>query len=626
MFRIHAADLAGSLPEAPCGFGRPVTDRTWWEPLAKRPEGAAAVRAAERAMRSPMPAFDPERYLDFTTNGDRTRYQEINSRRWGRFKDLVMGECLEAKGRFLPAIRESVESLCGDPSWILPAHDKDAAVFKGAPPYADLAVAMNAYQMALAAWWLAPSLPPETTTLMRENVTRRIGKPVLDTIAGKAPPNVAAGHWWARADHNWNAVCTAGAVGAIFATEPSRETRARVAGWAASNMDRFLAGFGNDGYCSEGMGYWNYGFGHFIILAETLRAQTGGRIDLYQKPSVRRIATAPALLEISGGVFPAFADCQLGAKPDEWLTEMIAWRLDGVPVSAPPSGSLYQTACGWEALRASPAARSSGAAALPPRSWFEDSGVCVVRPAQPGGMGAAWKGGHNAEHHNHNDVGTTTVVWKGKAVIADPGAMVYRAETFSKDRYRLPVMSSYGHSVPVVAGFLQSDGKSSRAKVIASSFTAAADQMTMDLSSAYPGSGVTRLEREWRYQRDGSTLSVTDQFAFGEPSAFATAMVGFGDWHLLEQGNDRIASFAIDGGGGSVLKVTVEFSAPGEWKVERIPNPGKPEPNRLGLALKHPAKDGRIRMLIEPFEGGLTGTVLPVRELEGKLADPRRVP
>ena len=40
--------------------------------------------------------------------------------------------------------------------------------------------------------------------------------------------------------------------------------------------------------------------------------------------------------------------------------------------------------------------------------------------------------------------------------------MVYRAETFSKDRYRLPIMGSYGHSVPVVNGFLQSAGAACR--------------------------------------------------------------------------------------------------------------------------------------------------------------------
>jgi hypothetical protein len=623
---LQAAGVAGFLPEQPSGIGRKATDRDWWGAFSETPEGTRAIRAAENAAKTPMPAFDRERYLDFTTNGDRTRYQKLNSQRWGRFGTLVLGECLEHKGRFIGAIRESVTSLCGDPSWILPAHDRGAGVFKGADPYIDLAVASNAYQMALAAWWLEDSLPKETVVMMRENIARRLTNPILGTIQGTASAGVAAGHWWAKADHNWNAVCTAGAVGAILATEPSRETRGKVVEWAVSNMDRFLSGFGKDGYCSEGMGYWNYGFGHYVVLSEILRAQTGGKVDLYQKPSVRKIASAPARLEISAGVYPAFADCALDAKPDRHLVEMITWRLDGKPVSGVAGGTLYQTACGWSARRESGVSSGKEPAVPPPHSWFEDSGVCVVRPTEPGGMAAAWKGGHNAEHHNHNDVGSTIVVWKGRPVIADPGSMVYRAETFSKDRYRLPVMSSYGHSVPVVGGFLQSEGAKCRGKVLNTTFTPASDSMTMDLSSAYPGSGVTRLERVWIYQRESAGLSITDSFAFKEPSSFATALLGFGDWYLLDQQQDRAASFLIDGGGGAVLKVAVEFSAPGGWKVERVPNPGKPAPCRLGLSLKNPVGEGRIRMRVEPYESKLMGSRLPVTDLAEKLPDPGTAP
>jgi len=623
---------AASLPEKPCGIGRQASDRAWWDGCARTPEAAQAVKRAEGWMGRPMPAFDPERYLDYVTNGDRTRYQEINSRRWDRFSCLVMGECLEGKGRFVPGIDETVRSLCSDPSWILPAHDHGALVFKGDNPYADLAAASNGYQMALAAWLLDGRLPAETLKLMRDNVSRRLTGPVLKTIDGTAPKNVLAGHWWAKANHNWNAVCTAGAVGAILATEPSRETRAKAVDWAVANMDVFLSGFGKDGYCTEGLGYWNYGFGHFAVLAETLRAQTGGAVDLFRKDSVRRIASAPAGLEIADGVYPSFADCGLGARPDAGLVEFVKWRLAGEPFSgrafAPLSspGMIYQMMAGLVARRDATAAVGGKRAALPPRSWFEDSGVCVVRPATPGGMAAAWKGGHNAEHHNHNDVGTTVVVWKGRPVLADPGSMVYRAETFSKDRYRLPIMGSFGHSVPVAAGFLQTEGARCRGKVLKTDFTDARDTVAMDISSAYPGSGLVSLERRWTYQRDGGgSLLIEDRFAFGKPSAFATALVGFGDWYLVAD-KEGAARFLIDGGKDALLQVDVVFSGSGKWEVTQINNPGKPAAIRLGLALAQPAAEGFVRMNIRPWTQKAAGTRLPVTTAPEKLADPHRAP
>jgi hypothetical protein len=631
---LAAAGLADSLPARPCGIGRPAADRAWWGKWARTPEAASAMKHAESWLKNPMPPFDADRYLDYSTNGDRSRYQKQHSQRWDRLKSLVMGECLEGKGRFVPAIAETVRSLCADPSWVLPAHDSNAQVFKGGSPYADLAATANGYQMALAAWLLEGGLAPETLALMRANVARRLTGPVLQTIEGTAPKEVVAGHWWARCNHNWNAVCTAAAVGAILASEPSRETRAKAVAWAVGNMDLFLSGFAKDGYCNEGLGYWNYGFGHFVVLAEVLRAQTGGQVDLFNKPAVRRIAEAPARLEIANGVYPAFADSPLTAKPEPRLLELVRWRLDSQPLSGSVSGvlaesaPLYQTLTDLVTRSGATAAKARAATPLPLRSWFAESGLCVVRPARPGGLAAAWKAGHNADNHHHNDVGTTVVLWQGRPVIADPGTMVYRAETFSRDRFRLTVMSSFGHAVPVVAGALQAEGTSCRGQVVTTGFTDACDTITIDFASAYPDSGLKKLERQWIYQRAGDAcLVIEDRFGFTQPAAFATALVGFGDWSLVSS-TDHSARFLIDGGGGALLQVDVAFSGRGQWDVRRIDNPGKPTANRLGLALAEPAAAGFVKMTVTPASASITAncTPLPAQPTPEKLTDPHQAP
>jgi len=629
-----AADQAERLPAQPCGIGRPAADRVWWGTWAKTPEAAIALQHAQMWLATPMPPFDAQRYLDYSTNGDRSRYQAQHTRRWDRLKCLVLGECLEDQGRFLPAIDETVRSVCADPSWLLPAHDRDSQVFKGGSPYVDLAVAMNGYQMALAAWLLDGRLPAATLGLMRENVARRLTGPVLASIDGSAPPAVVAGHWWAKADHNWNAVCTAGAVGAILTSEASRDTRAKAVAWAVRNMEIFLSGFAKDGYCSEGLGYWNYGFGHFAVLAEVLRSQTGGEVDLFKEPSVRRVAAAPAQLEIAAAVYPAFADCPLTAQPEPRLVAQVRWLLDGEAFSGSAAGvlaetpQLYQTLTDLALRGAARTGAAVSATALPLRSWFAESGVCVVRPARSGGLAAAWKGGHNAEHHNHNDVGSTVVVWQGRAVLADPGAMVYRAETFSRDRYRLPLLSSFGHAVPVVAGTLQAEGAASRGQVLRSDFTAARDTLVIDLTSAYPGTGLRKLERQWTYQREGEpSLVIEDRFGFARPAAFATALVGLGEWYVVD-GNEHQPRFLIDGGQGAVLQVDVEFSAPGSWDVRRLDNPGKPAASRLGLALAEPVAEGSITMSIRPCPAGVPAACakLAAGSVPERLADPRRAP
>jgi len=78
----------------------------------------------------------------------------------------------------------------------------------------------------------------------------------------------------------------------------------------------FLSGFPPDGYCTEGLGYWNYGFGNYVLLCETVRQATGGGVDLFLRPEGRLPAAFGARIQIMNGVAPAFADCGVTARPD----------------------------------------------------------------------------------------------------------------------------------------------------------------------------------------------------------------------------------------------------------------------------------------------------------------------
>jgi hypothetical protein len=338
-------------------------------------------------------------------------------------------------------------------------------------------------------------------------------------------------------------------------------------------------------------------------------------------------------LVIAGGIFPAFADCSLRARPDPQALALVRWRLDRQALPGTPgavltaSPLLYQTLLELSARRESTGRKDLAVLPLPPRSWFPASGVFIARPAIPGALAAAWKGGHNAEHHNHNDVGSTVVVWQGEPLLADLGAMVYRAETFSGERYRLPVHSSFGHSLPVPAGWLQESGRNAAAKLLAMDTGEGRDTMTMDLCAAYPKAGLTKLERQWTYSRGGAgQLAIEDRFAYAKPAPFATALVGLGDWSLVQRG-EKQARFALTGARGTALEVAAECSAPATWKVVRIDNPGKTAGNRLGIELAAPAAEGFVRLTVKPRpDAKAAGEKLPVAKIPEKLADPRRAP
>jgi hypothetical protein len=110
------------LPEKPAGFGSPIADRKAWEKLAGNDSFQRIIPEAERLLQSPIPEQPDDLYLDFSRTGNRIRWQRISGRRRGRVRTFTLAECLENKGRFIPAFEEIVQVLCSERTWGMPAH------------------------------------------------------------------------------------------------------------------------------------------------------------------------------------------------------------------------------------------------------------------------------------------------------------------------------------------------------------------------------------------------------------------------------------------------------------------------------------------------------------------------
>ncbi len=148
-------------------------------------------------------------------------------------------------------------------------------------------------------------------------------------------------------------------------------------------------------------------------------------------------------------------------------------------------------------------------------------------------MGVALKGGHNDEHHNHNDVGSYVFCIGDSMTLVDPGAEVYTRRTFSAERYVSNVLNSFGHPVPRVAGQLQKTGRSAAAKVLKLELADDQDTLQFDLTSAYPVKTLKQLTRTFVFQRSSGSLTVTDEVKFD-----STRNVRYGCHHVrcLEAG------------------------------------------------------------------------------------------
>jgi hypothetical protein len=146
-----------------------------------------------------------------------------------------------------------------------------------------------------------------------------------------------------------------------------------------------------------------------------------------------------------------------------------------------------------------------------------------------------------------------------------------------------------------VAGTLQQPGRHAQAKTVETSFSDNIDLLVMDLSLAYDVPDLRSLERRFEFDRPGQTVTVVDEVAFERPQSFGTALI------TLDRvfRRDACTFVVYDGKASVTVNVAVDGS---EWEYveERIDNPGRATPTRLGFNLTTPVTTATVRFVIRP--------------------------
>lgn len=586
-----AAVCAWAETAAPLG-ARPE-DAVVWQELAKLKSAKAKIALAEKYVNAPIPDCPDEWYLDFTRNGNRTRYQKPYFERLTALNALTLAEKLENRGRFLAEIARRLDSICAERSWVMPAHDRSLSAFNG-KPHIDLGATHRATAVGFALGLLGEWLPSNTVARARAELNRRVIDPLLWTYRHKKN-NPYFGSWHVRS--NWNAVCNGGsAVAALMTVKDPAVREEVVRGWYEA-MPFYLEGFTPDGYCSEGIGYWDYGYGEFIASALFVRRTTKGAVDAFALPRARKAFEYGYGIQVEYMKAPQFADGSGDPSADILALGELVW-----PEMKSTAGRRKDRLTGT--LMMVIARNFGGEGQLPPpgkvgslpldtlgeRSWFPDAQVLIVRAPGKTPFGVAMKGGHNDEQHNHNDVGSYAVMLDGVFVTGDPGGEIYTARTFSKQRYQAKVLSSYGHPVPLPAGQLQSVGRRFAAKTLATEFTADRDRLVLDLKGAYAASNLVSLVRTFDFDRKSRLFTVTDKVEFAAPSSFASPVVTYADV-FADYATDRYEFRK----GKQAVAVTAAATG-GAWRIatELIENPLRASAKRLSLEFAEPVRTAEV--------------------------------
>jgi hypothetical protein len=589
------------LDRKPSGLGPICDDRQWWGSSLVQDRTTELRRSAETLLKKPFPAWDDGAYLDYSHTGSRLKGDWMMEARKAWLYPLVVAECVEYKGRFLPAIEKTLTELASQPAWNWPAADRNLRNFRDHDYEVDLLAADTAHELAQTLYMLGDKIPTAVRASVVQALNIRIFNPLRRSIKAESKDN-----GWLKTDDNWNAVCLKGSIGAALTVIDDRRDRALFAAAAEQFIKNYVFGFTEDGYTREGPEYWNYGFSHFVQLREILARATHGHIDLFNDEKVDAMAMYGFRIEMMPNNIAAFGDALPNVRIDD-LTRAytnqalqlgFSERLSALPIPVsqrPHDAPIFRAIL---SLLDQPASlgRTSTRFSTVDRfhSYFGSVGVLVSRPTSSERLAVTIKAGGNG-NHSHNDIGSYTIGMGLEQPVGDVGAPRYTSKTFSRERYSIPSISSWGHPVPVVDGVLQSEADKLSPHVISTHFSDQRDEIMIDMAVAYKQPIIKSLTRDLVHQRgNGGQISIIDQFEYTRPGTFEVALTTLGRWR---QDKDGSLDFWK---ANEHLRVNIDASAP--WTMEAANSSAEGLTfTRLSIRLVNPSVSGYIKAVYSPY-------------------------
>ncbi|KHF34798.1 hypothetical protein CM49_03020 [Paenibacillus sp. P1XP2] len=276
----------------------------------------------ERLLEAPTPELTYALFQVYAKTGSRREYEQAYFERRRRLNTFALLS-LRSPEKYLDPLLDILWAICDEYSWCVPAHLPDRL----ADNEIDLFAAETGFALAEISVLLRPQLPPLMSDRIRSEVKRRVLTPFL-----------AHGPYaWETATHNWSAVC-AGSVGAAaLLLEEDARRLADILARTEQSMEHYLSGFGEDGACLEGIGYWRYGFGYFVYYSDLLLTRSKGRLDWFRREKVAQIAAFQQKCFLCGDQVVNFSDSHPRNHVHLGLSHKLAERFPGV---TPPPARL----------------------------------------------------------------------------------------------------------------------------------------------------------------------------------------------------------------------------------------------------------------------------------------------
>ena len=458
-----------------------------------------------------MPELSRELFDEYEITGNRLRYEEGYFKRREFLSTFGLASVIWHKKEDIEKLEYVIKGICSEECWALSAHVKRLENPNWRMTI-DLTASETGHTLAHLYTLLKDELSEETKECIRKEVFRRILTPFM---SAKAPA-----YGWEDATNNWNAVCC-GNIGstAIFLLEDGAEKEKLLSRIRYAIETYYLEGFGADGACTEGLGYWGYGFMNMVVFAMDQRS-LDPTYDLMAFEKAEKIAHFQEKCYFAHGRTISFSDGSGKGKYPMGLTCCLAdlYRDIRFPDPVYARGFTGDRCWNWNELytgwrwtkqyledvkngivEAPKPLAGAGVEFLPDAEW------CILRGEHNTAVVA--KGGNNDEPHNHNDVGSFFYLVDGEALLDDLGSGEYTKKYFSNQRYEIFCTRGLSHNIPVIGGSDQKAGSEYRADAFE---VRDGNTILISFAKAYGVENLQKLSRKLTFEERSGMLTVED--------------------------------------------------------------------------------------------------------------------
>lgn len=352
----------------------------------------------------------------------------------GRLLDLLVAHHVDANGAYRDRAIEELKALASWSTWADPTLQGGAA---------DLCTAEAALGAVVGLDWLYEDLGEPDRLRVLHAIRHKAIEPYHQAVA--------AGAWWYRCYHSWNAVINSGCGIAALALSDEEPRAQEAYHKAAVGLRSFFTALGREGGWDEGTGYWGYALRYVLLLGEAASRliedssifhmrgmDSTGLFPVYFSPNGQAASFGDnPSVPLLGAIYLLVR--HYGQKELTWWLDTYAFHRD--------ASSADWSAAGLALLLRPTDAEVPPSPDLKPLKVFNEIGWAAMADHWPRpGLYAAVKTGDLSANHSQHDMNSIQVQVAGEMLLNDLGHAPYSTEYFTDARSRFYEVQARAHN------------------------------------------------------------------------------------------------------------------------------------------------------------------------------------